>query len=96
MSDSHIEISTDATAFVGADATALFRATALKIGLRMYAKFKMQPNRMWTPTAMLQAAGKITGKTYKRGQYEQAAADVETWANEMRAALPVVDTRGAS
>ncbi|HKV66427.1 MAG TPA: hypothetical protein VJN66_08610 [Rhodanobacteraceae bacterium] len=28
---------------------------------------------------MLRAAGQITNKTYRRGQYTQAAADLEVW-----------------
>ena len=37
---------------------------------------------------MLKMATEYTGKTYKRGQYEQAAADVGVWVDTMRAALP--------
>ena len=79
-----------AASFVGPDAVALFRATALKSGLNMYAKCKMQPNRAWTPTAMLAAAADITKKTYKRGQYTQAAADLQIWIDAMKLAMPVV------
>jgi hypothetical protein len=75
--------------FSGPDAVALYRAAAIWSGLRMYARSRMQPNRAYTPTAMLKAAGSITGKTYKRGQYETAAADVKIWMDTMRAALPV-------
>jgi hypothetical protein len=35
-------------------------------------------------------ASKITGKTYKRGQYDQAIADVNEWIWAMESALPVV------
>lgn len=81
------------TAFVGRDAVALFRATALASGLRLYAKSGMVPNRAWTPTAMLRAAGAITGKTYKRGQHTLAADDLKTWADAMTAALPIVEAQ---
>ena len=86
--ESEIIRSEGGTAFVGPDAIALYRATAIRSGLKMYAKCGMRPNRAWTPTAMLKAAGEITGKTYKRGQYLSAAADLEIWANTMSAALP--------
>ena len=65
--------------FTGPAGVATFRAIALKQGLKMYAQHKMKPNRAWTPTAMLQAAGKITGQTYKRGHYWQAVIDLEEW-----------------
>lgn len=70
-----------ATVCAGRDAVEVFRANALASGIRLYAKTKMLPNRMWTPTNMLKAAGSITGKTYKRGQYEQAAIDLKAWAD---------------
>ena len=53
-----------------------------------------KPNRAWTPTAMLAAASKITGRTYKRGQCELAAADLKRWADDMAAALPITRAAG--
>lgn len=88
MTDSHIKTGPGGTTFVGPDAVALFRATAIASGLRMYAKTGMRPNRTWTPTIMLKAATGITGKAYKRGEYAKAAEDVKAWADEMAAALP--------
>jgi hypothetical protein len=88
MTDSHIKTGPGGTTFVGADAVALFRATAIASGLRLYAKSGIKPNRAWSPTAMLKAASGITGKAYKRGEYAKAAEDVKAWADEMAAALP--------
>ena len=68
-------------AFNGPDGVAIYRATVLASGLRLYAKTGMKPNRAWTPTAMLQAAGSITGTRYKRGQFEQAALDLKAWVD---------------
>lgn len=65
--------------FTGKEGVNTFRAVALKIGLSMYAKTGMQPNRMWSPRNMLRAASGITGKAYKRGAYAAAIADLETW-----------------
>ena len=76
------------TTLAGPDAVALYRATALWSALGLYARTQMKVNRAWTPTAMLKAAGTITGKTYKRGQYGQARADLKIWMDEMRDALP--------
>ena len=73
----------------GPDAVNLYRAAMLKSGLAMYAKSKMLLTRAMTPSAMLAMATQYTGKTYKRGQYAQAAQDVDVWVQTMRAALPV-------
>jgi len=67
--------------FTGEAGVATYRAIALKHGLKLYANTGMKPNRAWTPTAMLRTAGQITGKTYKRGQYRQAIADLTAWIN---------------
>ena len=67
------------TAFVGERGVETFRAISLKAGLRLFANTGMKPNRAWTPTAMLKAAGTITGKVYKRGQYDLAVTDLEAW-----------------
>jgi hypothetical protein len=79
------------TSYVGPDAVQAFRALTIASGLRLYAKTGMKPNRAYTPTAMLKAATGITGKTYKRGAYVEAADDLQSWANEMKAALPIVE-----
>src|SRR4051812_28662227 len=88
--NSQISVSPGGTCFEGRDGVALFRAIALRSGLRLYAKTGMRPNRMWTPTAMLQAATGYTGQKYRRGQHEKAAADLTLWIDAMRAAIPVV------
>lgn len=72
--------------FVGSDVNIYVLAT-LASGLRLYAKTGMKPNRNWTPTNMLKAASQHTGKTYKRGQYEQAATDLSALV-ETAKALP--------
>lgn len=77
-----------ATAFVGPDAVNLYRAATLVSGLRLYAKTKIKLTRNATPAVMLSMATQYTGKAYKRGQYLQAAADVDSWVQTMKAALP--------
>ena len=67
------------TTFVREQGVETFRAISLKAGLRLFAKTGMKPNRAWTPTAMLKTAGTITGKVYKRGQYDLAVADLDAW-----------------
>jgi hypothetical protein len=65
--------------FSGPAGVATYRAAALKSGLTLYAATGMRLNSAWTPTAMLRAAGEITGMRYRRGQYQQAAADLAMW-----------------
>lgn len=89
MTTSEIVHGPGGTTFAGADAVAIYRAVALRSGIAMYARTGMKPNRMWTPTAMLKAAGEITGKSYKRGQYQQAFDDLEAWIVKARAVVPV-------
>lgn len=89
MTDSEIKsFGNGGTAFVGRDAVKLYQATVLASALRLYAKTKMQVNRMYTPSRMLVAATAVTGKAYKRGEYQKAADDLKLWADEMAAALP--------
>jgi hypothetical protein len=73
--------------FNGPDGVAIFEAIALKTALWGYAKFKMQPNRHYTPTRMLRAATRITGRPFKRGQYAEAAQSLAEWIETARAAI---------
>ena len=76
--------------FSGPQAVEVFRCTALAAGLRMYDRHKMIPNRAYTPTRMLSTASSITGKGYKRGEYEQAARDLLAKADELKSKLTIV------
>jgi cell division protein FtsN len=77
-----------AIAYVGPKAVNVFRAKVVAGALRLYAATGIKANRMYTPKNMLAAASQMTGKTYKRGQYEQAAADLTALADN--ANVPVV------
>ena len=65
--------------FSGPEGVATVRAIAIKHAIKFYARTGMKVNRAYTPTAMLKAAASITGKAYKRGQFDQAVADLELW-----------------
>jgi hypothetical protein len=80
------------TAFIGLDSTRLLHARTVYHALRA-CKAGMRITRTATPTRCFELASKITGKRYKRGQYEQAMADVRAWILAMESALPVVDKR---
>jgi hypothetical protein len=56
-----------------------YRAVALKVGLKLYVKTGLKPNRDWTLGNMLKAASGITGHEYKRSQANEAIADLEAW-----------------
>lgn len=81
------------TSFVGRDAVNLTRAITLKASLTLYAKTGMIPTRNVRATDLLRMASEYTGKTYKRGQHELAAADVGAWVETMKAAIPVTTGR---
>ena len=59
----------------------LYRAIVLENGLGLYIESgkKIIPNRSWTPTNMLRAAGEVTGITFRRGQHEFARQALRRW-----------------
>jgi hypothetical protein len=91
MTESYIEGGKGHTAFVGPDAVGLYTAVVLKHGIALYAKAKIIPTRGLTIGKMMQAAGKITGKSYKRGDYTGAIHDLDQWILAMHAAMPIVN-----
>lgn len=88
---SHVNVGSGGTSFVGPDAVNLFRAATLKGALKMYAACKIVPTRGVTATSMLKMATPYTGKTYKRGEHAKAAEDMTAWIETMKAALPIFD-----
>jgi len=62
----------------------VYVATVLKSAIKLYAATKMQVNRAYTPTRMLAKASEITGKKFKRGQFEQARVALELWIAEQQ------------
>lgn len=77
--------------FVGHDAVALYRAMALVSGLKLL-RVGIRPHRTLTATRALTLASDITGKPYKRYQYDAAITDLQAWISAMRAAVPLVTT----
>ena len=82
----------NARTFVGADATALFRAQSLRFSLDLYNKHRIMPTRGVSCRKMLDYATDITQKKYKRTQVEQAVIDLKVWCDNMKLALPSVTT----
>lgn len=76
------------TQFNGPDAVSVYQVLVIASALRLYAKTGMKANRAYTPTAMLAAAKRITGRAFKRGQYVQAADALKAWADAKASTLP--------
>ncbi len=89
MNKSQVTLHPGGVSFVGPDAVALYRALSLAQALRMYARTGLVPTRGITATKLLQLATELTGKRYARGTHAQAADDLRTWIETMKAALPV-------
>ena len=81
------------TTLSGPDAMRFYQAVQLKSFLKLYAKTGIRPTRGVGPAQMLGLASNITGHKYKRGAFLEAAEDLSTWIETMRAALPVTDGR---
>jgi hypothetical protein len=60
----------------------IFRAAVVASGLRLYAAAGIKPNRAYTPSRMMEVAEAITGKTFKRRAYIEAADALDAWRAE--------------
>ena len=89
MTESYIQNNDGGQTFVGPDATMLYASMVLKNAIRLYIKTGMKMNRAYTPTAMRAATTRITGKAYKRTELVKAQADLQTWIDAMKTALPI-------
>jgi hypothetical protein len=85
---SRVIVSDHATVFEGQDAILLVKALTLRGALRLAEK-KIRISRHVGPTKLLEAAGQITHKKYKRGAYASAIDDLTQWIAAMKAALPI-------
>lgn len=70
-------------------ATRLYQAIVIKRALKA-AKIGIRMNRHMSPTALLRTAGNITGKTYKRGQYDEAVYDLGEWVTNQHPEMEIV------
>jgi hypothetical protein len=65
----------------------VFRAAVIASGLSLYAKTGMRPNRAYTPTAMIRAAGEMTGRKYKAREYDRASEDLSALCQLLKVAI---------
>lgn len=78
--------------FDGREAVSVYAMTALASALKLYARTGLKVNRAYTPKAMLEAASRYTGQTFKRGQYMEASDALRAKAQEVAAGLKVTET----
>lgn len=53
-----------------------FQALVIASALELYARTGIRAGRAYTPSKMLAMASKLTGKTFKRGEYLPAASAI--------------------
>lgn len=68
-----------AMVFSGEAGVNTYVAVVLKSAIKLYAKTGIKANRAYTPTNMLAKAGEITGKKFKRGQFDAAVEALDEW-----------------
>ncbi len=97
MPESLVRISDHSTAFVGPDAVALFRASAVASALRLFAASGMKTTRGAGPKFLLRQAAPYLppGRKFaaNRDGCAAAAEAVDLWKENLRSALPLVDER---
>ena len=66
---------------VTAHSIEMYRMSVIRSALKLYIKTGMKVNSMYTPSNMLSAIGKKSGKTYKKSKqgYAEAFEDVSNW-----------------
>lgn len=93
--NSAITLHDGGTSITGKDGMLYYKAITLKSSLSLFIKTgnRIIPTRGVTGPVMLRLASEFSGKTYKRGQYQQALDDLSVWIETMKAALPIEDER---
>jgi tRNA U34 5-carboxymethylaminomethyl modifying enzyme MnmG/GidA len=66
---------------VTAHSIEMYRMSVIRSALKLYMKTGMKANSMYTPSNMLAAISKKSGKKYKKSKqgYEEAFNDLEQW-----------------
>ena len=90
MSNSEIVAGEHGTvAFVGPDATHLYRAMVLRSAMGLL-KVGIAPTRGLSMKKALAMVTVFSGRSYKRTEVDQAVKDLTVWIETMKSALPVV------
>ena len=75
--------------YVGEDATRLYQVKIIIQGLKAL-KLGMRLTRTATPKALFAMATKLTGTTYRRGEYDKAITELQFVVALKQATIPVV------
>ena len=67
----------------------VYQAIVIKHAIKLYATAGIKANSSYTPGNMLRTAGRITGKSFKRGQYQQAIAALDDWIKQQHDAAEI-------
>ena len=73
------------TTFVGPTQVSVFQMVTIRSAIKLYAKTGMKANRAYTPTSMKVMVEKITGKIFKRGQWQEMQDALTVKIDEVRA-----------
>ena len=71
------------TTFTGEKEVNTFVLITLKSAIKLHVNTGMKANRAYTPKNKLAKAGELLGKTYKRGQLQQAHDDLQVKYDEI-------------
>lgn len=77
------------TSYTGDQAVMIFRVRCLASAMILYKGGLGIGRGCMTGPQALKAASQYTGKTYKRGQYDEARADLGAWISEAIRFIPV-------
>ena len=75
---------------VTAHSIEMYRMTVIRSALKLYMKTGMKANSMYTPSNMLAAISKKSGKAYKKSKqgYAEAFEDISNWLAMHRTVNP--------
>ncbi len=75
---------------VTAHSIEMYRMSVIRSALKLYIKTGIKANSMYTPSNMLSAISKKSGKTYKKSKqgYAEAFEDVSNWLSMHRTVNP--------
>jgi hypothetical protein len=82
----YLDRTNNGTTFVGSDVD-IFALIVVSSALKTYATSGLRMNRAYTPKAMLEAAERYTGKTFKgKEKYKEASVALSALADKLKAA----------
>lgn len=65
----------------------IYQAVVIKSAIKLYARTGLRANSSYTPTAMKMTAEAITGKTFKRGDWQSMQDALQEWIDSQAGLL---------